>query len=140
MTKYDEQPHNDEQHQPHQHGHNTRNRRISYGFRFENQMHKSNHPQSYETQLIQNHTISELTPVNEDNNDLFTDYTVDDIREAIHDADNDPKDALKFIVYYMFTQLGTTDESSSFEQMSAKKGIKNLDNKLSMHYLLNLHK
>ena len=51
--------------------------------------------------------------------------TEGDAASALNDIDDNPLDALNYIVHYMFAQLGTTsiNEPSLFQQLSAKRGI-----------------
>ena len=51
--------------------------------------------------------------------------TEGDAASALNDIDDNPLDALNYIVHYMFAQLGTTsiNDPSLFQQMSTKRGI-----------------
>ena len=105
---------------------NTRNKKIDYGYRFANQMNKSNDTKSYETQFVQHHTISELSPMTDiRDTKAFTDYTTEDVENALKKllTEEDSKDALKFVVHYMFTQMHNLDDPEIFKQMGSKKGI-----------------
>ena len=105
---------------------NTRNKRLNYGYRFANQMNKSKDNKSYETQFVQHHTSSELTPMkNIRNTKVYTDYTINDVEHAVDKliTEEDSKDALNFIVHYMLTQMHNMDDPEIFKQMGAKKGI-----------------
>ena len=56
---------------------------------------------------------------------LFLFDTINDVEHAMDKliTEEDSKDALNFIVHYMFTQMYNMDDPEIFKQMGAKKGI-----------------
>ena len=52
-------------------------------------------------------------------------FTEDDAASALNDVDDNPSDALNYIVYYMFAQLGRTSikDPSLFQKLNAKRAI-----------------
>ena len=83
-------------------------------------MNNSEHPQSYETQYTR---LEDKPPRTSENRD----FSREDIIDALNGVDGNPNDALNYIVHFMFTQLGTTDDitdPSMFQQMNTKRGIR----------------
>ena len=111
---------NDTNSNSHSHHYNTRRRRQTFEHRLDKQMNNSEHPQSYETQYTQ---LEDKTLRISENRD----FSREDIIDALNGVDGNPNDALNYIVHFMFTQLGTTDDitdPSMFQQMNAKRGIR----------------
>ena len=67
-------------------------------------MNKSDGPNWEETQFTRLYHISELPPNdNIKSHQLYRDYTVEDVQDAMNKIDTDHKDAMHFITHYMFT-------------------------------------
>lgn len=63
-------------------------------------LNQSTHPQSYETQYTQIENDASIPTES-------IKFTDEQISDAINNATDDPKEALDYIVYYMFTQINT---------------------------------